>query len=810
MSAYDVSHHASPYAPAALAAGAGPAGSPFTLAVGGATTRAGDSVVLPLTLRPLGRPTGGLGDAVTLAARGQVGQTSLAGLAGIPSVSVSPANLFAQPSGGLSVQVQVPAGTTPGTYHLTVTATQGGATRRVARAVAVVVVRAGAPSAIVLHTGRAGARPDGLRAVTLTARVVDSSGAAVPDGTLVSFDTPAAALQPPTARTVGGVARTTLAYVPGDRPIVTANAAAAQTQLYVGPPPTGASTDLYFNASTGRAALPATAVLPAVPATGERLVLSNPLDAPARATLNLAVTTGARGGLVRHTALAVSVPAHGTVTQALTGDALQAVGSQLVGVEVVSDLPLLSRREVWQGTLRHTIGRTAGVDAPRAAVRLTLPAGHAVVDLYNLGARALRVSLTARRAGARAGVTIHTILPAGTLARVDLGAPIAARLRAGRGPLTVEVRGDGPLVAEAEAAPSLASQLTPRAATLTLGFGGPKVRGLGLVSRVLTVRVTTAFGRLAPDGTLVTFSAARGTAAAFDPPAARTVGGVARATLLDIASAHRIVRAAALGGATLRYVGPLPAGASTDRYFAASTGHPAGGRTRDHATTPAVSEQLVLRNLLDVPSQARLQFTVTIAGHRTVIRRRTLLVTVAAHGALTQPLTASAAGTVGTAGAADTALVGVEVRSDLPLISQRQARQAGGSTRAAAGAISGTDTLRAAYRLAPRAGHTVVDLYNPGGRATTVILTAEPGRARNASLRLTLLPGASARADVSGLLTRTRGGVRTTVTLRASSPVVAEVDPEMGLTLTPAAAPTYKTPAAHHKPAAPARRGGRR
>jgi len=755
-----------------------------------------------------------------LAARGQA---SLTGLAGIPSVSASPANLFAQPTGGLNVQVQVPAGTTPGTYHLTVTATQGGATKRVARAVATVVVRAGAPSAIALQASRAVTRPDGLRSVALTARVVDSSGAAVPDGTLVSFDTPAAALQPATARTVDGVARTTLAYAPGGQPIVTANAAAAQGQLYVGPPPAGASTDRYFNASTGRAALPATAVLPAMPATGERLVLSNPLDAPARATLNLAITTGARGGLVRHTALAVDVPAHGTVTQALTGDALQAVGNQLVGVEVASDLPLLSRREVWQGTPRHTIGRTAGVDAPRTAARLTLLAGRAMADLYNPGARALRVSLTVHRAGARGSVTVQIILPAGTPARVDLGGLLATRLHGGHGLVTVDVRGGGPLVAEADPAPSLASRLTPRAATLTLGFGGPKVRGLGLVSRALTVRVTTAFGRPAPDGTLVAFSAARaarGTAAAFDPPAARTMGGVAHVTLLDIAGAHRIVRAAALGGTTLRYVGALPAGASTDRYFAASTGHPGRGRTRPHAAIPAVDEQLVLRNPLDVPSQARLQLAVTVSGHRTVVRRRTLLVTVPAHGVLVQPLTASAIGTVGAVGTAGNAnagavLVGVEVRSDLPLISQRQARQAGSSSHAATGVTTGADTLRAAYRLTPSAGHTVIDLYNPSTRATTVILTAQPARARNASLRLTLLPGSSARADVGGLLARTRGGVRPTVTLRASNPVVAEVDPETGLTLVPAAAPTRKTPArktptAHHKPAAPARHGGKR
>ncbi len=82
-------------------------------------------------------------------------------------------------------------------------------------------------------------------------------------------------------------------------------------------------------------------MLPAAPATGERLVLRNPLDAPARATVNLAVTTGARG-VVRHASLVVNVPAHGTATQPISGDAVQATGSQLVGVEVQSDLPPIS------------------------------------------------------------------------------------------------------------------------------------------------------------------------------------------------------------------------------------------------------------------------------------------------------------------------------------------------------------------------------------------------------------------------------------------------------------------------------------
>jgi len=198
----------------------------------------------------MGRATDGLGDVVTLAASGG------GGLTGTPSAS--PANLFAQPAGGLSLAVQVPAGTKPGLYRLSVTAKANGPSGRVVRASALIRVRAGAPSAIALRAGRAVARPDGLRGVALTARVVDSSGAAVPDGTLVSFDTPAAALQPATARPVGGVmwsdrerggwallqpatarpvggvAGATLAYAPGDHPIVTASAAGAQGQLYAG------------------------------------------------------------------------------------------------------------------------------------------------------------------------------------------------------------------------------------------------------------------------------------------------------------------------------------------------------------------------------------------------------------------------------------------------------------------------------------------------------------------------------------------------------------------------------------------------
>ncbi len=66
------------------------------------------------------------------------------------------------------------------------------------------------------------------------------------------------------------------------------------------------------------------------------------------------------------------------------------------------------------------------------------------------------------------------------------------------------------------------------------------------------------------------------------------------------------------------------------------------------------------------------------------MRRRTLTVIVPAHGSVVQALTP------GAVGAADAALVGVEVRSDLPLLSQRDVRPASG----APGATTGVDTPR--------------------------------------------------------------------------------------------------------------------
>jgi len=161
--------------------------------------------------------------------------------------------------------------------------------------------------------------------------------------------------------------------------------------------------------------------------------------------------------------------------------------------------------------------------------------------------------------------------------------------------------------------------------------------------------------------------------------------------------------------------------------------------------------------------------------------RRTLTVIVPAHSSVVQALTP------GAVGAADAALVGVEVRSDLPLLSQRDVRPASG----APGATTGVDTPRAAYGFTLGAGHTVVDLFNPTARGTTVRLTARPAGAYAATRWLTLLPGASAQVDLSDLLKRARPGTKTAVVVRASNPVVAEADPATG-----AAAPTTPATAA--------------
>ena len=486
VSAYDVDGHESRGVAARLVhlkPGQNPgAHAPdFRLVGGRAAARGGGVVVIPLALRPLGRASGTGADFVTLGVSGLP-----AGVLAVPTTAN--ANLFAQGAGAAvpGLRVQTAATLRPGTYPLRVTARQAGS-GRVRTGVATLVIRAGDPSLVVVRAGRVTTRPDRLRSVPVEARVTDASGAPVTDGTQVTFSAPNAVLAATTVRTVGGVARTTLVYVPGAHPVIIADAFAAAASLYLGPTPWGAATRRYFAAVSG---------LPAAHRGGavvhEDLVLRNPLPATAQARVTLRFA--APLGTVERT-LRLPIAAATTVTERLDVLARTAApGYPLVGVEVRSDLPLYSQRVRYAVTTTvvrtghgrrmvtrtREIGRTGGVDAPRQAYRLRLASGRTVLDLYNPSARPVAVTLVTQRTGggSRPSSTTRLRLATGGSARVNVGVRSIARIvtrrvigrdrkgrrvvhlaptrtvviipLAGRGPLTVTVSAAAPVVVEVE------------------------------------------------------------------------------------------------------------------------------------------------------------------------------------------------------------------------------------------------------------------------------------------------------------------------------------------------------------------------
>jgi len=257
------------------------------------------------------------------------------------------------------------------------------------------------------------------------------------------------------------------------------------------------------------------------------------------------------------------------------------------------------------------------------------------------------------------------------------------------------------------------------------------------------------------------------------------------------------------------YLGPTPRGAATRRYFAAVSGLPAA-----HRGGPVVHEDLVLRNPLPATAQARV--TLRFAAPLGTVER-TLRLPIAAGTTVTERLDVLAR-----TAAPGYPLVGVEVRGDLPLYSQR-VRYADTTTVVRTGhghrmvtrtreigRTGGMDAPRQAYRLRLASGRTVLDLYNPSARpvAVTLVTQRTSGGARPSSTtRLRLAAGGLARLNVGArriarivtrrVVGRDRQGrrvarlVRTptvvtvplpgrgplAVTVRATAPVVVEVEP---------------------------------
>jgi len=266
---------------------------------------------------------------------------------------------------------------------------------------------------------------------------------------------------------------------------------------------------------------------------------------------------------------------------------------------------------------------------------------------------------------------------------------------------------------------------------VTMRTGRTTRRHDGLLSVPVTIRVVDASGAPVGDGAPVSLSATSG---ALQPATVRTRGGLAQATLVYVPGTHPFVTANADPAAGTLYVGPRPAGSSTERFFAASAGRTAVAAARGRPAQPAVSEDLVLRNPLDVPAVVRLRLYSSggPAG-----------VSVAPHGTVTERLGTLVAGYP---------LVGVDVQSDIPIVSSRAVGRllAHGKTRAV-GATHGVDAPSAGYRLTLSAGHTTVDLFNQGTARVRVSVSVSGalGSAPGKSI-LTLAPGASARIELGG------------------------------------------------------------
>ncbi len=370
------------------------------------------------------------------------------------------------------MRVQTHSTLRPGSYRLTLTARQGVSGRvggRLRTATAILTVESAGPDFVTMQAGRATTRRDGLRAVPITVHVVDQSDALVRAGTPLTLDSTDGVLQPAQIRTRGGIAHATLVYVPGTRPVVTANALVTSGRLYLGLVPAGASTTRYFAASSGRDAVSASRGRQAAPAIGEDIVVRDPLSIPTQVRLRLYVADPATGSIAAQL-VSLQVSAHSTDVTRL--DALVA-GHTLVGVDVQSDVPVISRRVARQAAAHgqtRSLGATAGVATPRPAYNLTLVGvvhgAHTAIDLYNPTQQIEVVRVAVGR-----HVIRHVLLPRGSL-RVELATVIAATPPRGHGKVGVTVRASAPIVAEIDPAPSPALPFATTKGQACVGVNG--------------------------------------------------------------------------------------------------------------------------------------------------------------------------------------------------------------------------------------------------------------------------------------------------------------------------------------------------
>ena len=471
VTSYDLSNNQSALAPARIVADAR-GGVPFRASTPGGTTRAGGSISIPLTLTPLGHPTGRATDYAMVS----VGQLP-AGVTVAPTVEEP--NIFARfaPSDSAAPALQIQTSpfalpTAPGqSVIIPVTLRQDGSGRQVTVNVRL-TIRAGAPAQLNMWYGTPTRRPDGLLSVPVVAKVVDTSGSGASNGSAVTFSavdgvikrsdvttmatTPTCVTIPtalcgPTASIKGGFAATTLVYAPGTHPYVTGDTGTAVGSLYIGATPSGASRSRYFAITESKEARQRRA--------HDSLRISNTLNAQAHVRVDY--WTLQPGDFPRERIAIVPVNPHSSImfpldpagTSAQHLSALEAPQGLSLGIHVISDLPVVSKEVVSglaTGGKSRVIATRLGVNEEGIRTQWTfrLLAGHAVIDLYT--GRTRSVSVTVSGSNGRASVTRSLRLAPHGSGRVNLTALFADRHVHPKGTIVVTVRADKALAAEPE------------------------------------------------------------------------------------------------------------------------------------------------------------------------------------------------------------------------------------------------------------------------------------------------------------------------------------------------------------------------
>ncbi len=361
--------------------------------------------------------------------------------------------------------------------------------------------------------------------------------------------------------------------------------------------------------------------------------------------------------------------------------------------------------------------------------------------------------------------------------------------------------GTYPIVVTARQAMSGRTRMARATLTVTAGeasvvsmeAGRPTRRPDGLLSVAIVARVTDDAGAPVRDGSGLSFTTLDG---ALLPAAATTTGGVARTTLVYAPGTHPVVTADALSALGTFYLGPTPRGSSRLRLFAATAGQAPytlrrtvrvrvkAGHTRTvtiTSTIPAVDEDLALRNPLALVSHVRVTLATTPRGGGAV-QQQTLTVVLGPHASAVKHLSVLTFGRP---------LVGVTVRSDTPVYSQRIVNRAASSRHGrghALGTSSGVVAPRTGDTLALPASGAMVDLFNPGTVTAPVRLSVSlRGMGKGTGARaigttsVTLKAGAANQVDLAGLIasrlheSKARGPI--VVRITAAQPVVAEADP---------------------------------